>query len=100
MPIFSNEAFLVLEALTQNNNKEWFAKNKTRYEDLVLKPFAGLLEQLTVSLSGTAVAYKGDDGIGPRAGRPGFGTDIFDSLTRQWQLVPNPGGGSLLTAET
>lgn len=61
MPIFSNEAFRVLKTLTQNNNKEWFSENKTRYEDTVRKPFAALLEQLTTTLSGTSVPFRGDE---------------------------------------
>ena len=61
----------------------------------------GLADQITirVSESNNRMIEVGDDGIGLRSGRPGFGTDIFDSLAKQWKLVSNPGGGALLTAE-
>lgn len=61
MPIFSKDTFQVLKTLTQNNNKEWFAENKTRYEESVRRPFAALLEQLTESLSGTSVPFRGGE---------------------------------------
>lgn len=61
MPILSNETFEVLESLRLNNNKEWFAENKRNYEAQVRSPFAALLEQLSESLLGTAVPYKGGE---------------------------------------
>ena len=35
---FTPELFKFFEQLTKNNNREWFAKNKSRYEDVVLFP--------------------------------------------------------------
>lgn len=35
---FSSAAFEFLEELAENNNREWFAENKSRYEETVLLP--------------------------------------------------------------
>jgi uncharacterized protein (TIGR02453 family) len=35
---FTPEVFVFLKQLKRNNNREWFAKNKLRYEECVVKP--------------------------------------------------------------
>lgn len=35
---FCRESFLFLIDLEKNNNTEWFAKNKDRYDDFIVKP--------------------------------------------------------------
>lgn len=39
MPYFSNEFIKFFKELDQNNNREWFTKNKKRFEMHVKKPF-------------------------------------------------------------
>jgi len=38
MSYFTPEVFAFLRELTENNNREWFAENKTRYEQRVREP--------------------------------------------------------------
>lgn len=37
-----------------------------------------------------------DDGTGPRGGRPGIGSKLFDELSESWSVSTAPEGGSLL----
>ena len=43
--------FKFLDGLSKNNNKEWFEKNRSIYENEVKAPFRKLVEDLTVKLS-------------------------------------------------
>lgn len=40
---FTPETFVFLKQLKRNNNREWFAKNKARYEECVMKPALGFI---------------------------------------------------------
>src|SRR5262245_62094986 len=58
--LFGPGLFSFLEDLGANNNREWFAANKQRYEEQLLEPalafinvFAPRLERRTVALVGT-----------------------------------------------
>lgn len=43
---FSQDAVKFLRQLTRNNNREWFAKNKSRYEEVLLEPALALVEDM------------------------------------------------------
>lgn len=66
---FTPELFKFLRDLTKHNNREWFQKNKWRYEEFVRDPFLKLIE-----------AYQ-----------PGL-----HSISPQFIADPKPTGGSLL----
>ena len=51
MKYFTPELFKFLDGLAKNNNKEWFEKNRSTYENEVKKPFRKLVEDLTEKLS-------------------------------------------------
>ena len=50
----SSELFSFLDELNHNNNREWFAENKARYETLVRGPAVDLVRQLEKPLSRAA----------------------------------------------
>lgn len=63
---FTPEVFVFLKQLKRNNNREWFAKNKTRYEESVLQPalafisaFAPHLEKISPHLVADARLTRG-----------------------------------------
>jgi len=43
---FTQETFRFLRELAENNDREWFAANKSRYESLVLDPALGFIESM------------------------------------------------------
>ena len=52
--VFSPDVFTFLRQLKRNNNREWFAKNKTRYQTSIVRPalsfigdFAPQLEKIS-----------------------------------------------------
>ncbi|MDB5284025.1 MAG: hypothetical protein JWO06_3100 [Bacteroidota bacterium] len=47
MKYFSPAFFKFFDALSKNNNKEWFDSNRETYENEVKKPFRKLMEDLT-----------------------------------------------------
>ena len=44
--VFTDESLQFLADLDQNNNREWFQANKSRYESLILQPALDLISQL------------------------------------------------------
>jgi uncharacterized protein (TIGR02453 family) len=59
---FTETSFDWFAGLRADNSTEWFAAHRDTYEDYVREPFVGLLEELTVALSGTSMPLRG----GPR----------------------------------
>ncbi len=51
MQYINDKYFKFFDGLAKNNNKEWFEKNRTTYENEVKKPFRKLVEDLTIKLS-------------------------------------------------
>ena len=51
MKYFSPALFKFLDELSKHNSKEWFDKNRPRYEEDVKQPFKKLIEDLTAKLS-------------------------------------------------
>ncbi|WP_305857517.1 DUF2461 domain-containing protein [Balneatrix alpica] len=51
MNTLSPELFQFLRELRSNNNKEWFADNKTRYQEQVQQPLCQLMEALQAPLA-------------------------------------------------
>lgn len=66
---FTPELFSFLRQLSKHNNREWFQKNKWRYEEFVRDPFLKLIED-----------------FGPR----------LSSISPHFIADPKPSGGSLL----
>lgn len=46
-PIFSKEIFQFFRELGRHNKKVWMDANRERYQEVVVKPFRGLLEELS-----------------------------------------------------
>ena len=53
-PIITPELFKFLRELKKNNNREWFAENKSRYEKQVRDPAVELVRQLDKPLARAA----------------------------------------------
>lgn len=64
----------------------------------------GLASKITVQLiqgEGEILLVVTDDGIGPRSGAAGLGTELFDALSgKHWQLTHIDSGGSRLVLRT
>lgn len=56
---FTPRSFELLEALAQNNDKQWFAQHREEFKTHVREPFAAFLEDVTDRLSGTEIALLG-----------------------------------------
>lgn len=56
---FTPRSFELLEALAQNNDKQWFAQHRDEFQMHVREPFAAFLEDVTERLSGTDIALQG-----------------------------------------
>ncbi|MBU1094880.1 MAG: hypothetical protein CVV23_11390 [Ignavibacteriae bacterium HGW-Ignavibacteriae-2] len=50
MPYFKKDFFDFLKELSQNNNREWFAENKTRYELSVKIPFEEFIQDVILRI--------------------------------------------------
>jgi uncharacterized protein (TIGR02453 family) len=48
MPLFSKKTFTFLKELKSNNDRDWFAENKARYESDVLQPSLEFIEQMNL----------------------------------------------------
>lgn len=60
---FSKKTFAFLRDLAANNNREWFADNKARYEDVLRQPYLRLIGDLATPLAKISPHYRAD----PRA---------------------------------
>lgn len=54
------DLFVFLRELSENNNKEWFADNKTRFRDKLQMPMVGFIEQMAPWLEFNAPAFVAD----------------------------------------
>lgn len=52
--MFSKKTIEFLQQLAKNNNRDWFAENKERYEDLVRTPALEFIESMAPALSRTS----------------------------------------------
>lgn len=60
----------------------------------------GLAKHISIQFSSeqeNLVLRVSDDGTGPRGGRPGVGSKLFDELSQDWSITPGDSGGSVLT---
>ena len=57
--MFTPDAFAFFTDLAANNDRTWFAANKTRFETQVKAPFADLLARVSLRLEGTSVPFSG-----------------------------------------
>ena len=60
---FSKATFRFLRDLAANNNRTWFAANKSRYEDTLREPFLRLIADMQAPLAKISTHYRAD----PRA---------------------------------
>ncbi|MBK8657755.1 MAG: TIGR02453 family protein [Bacteroidetes bacterium] len=51
MKYFNKEFFTFFDGLKKNNNKEWFDKNRSIYEQEVKLPFRQLVEDITAKMT-------------------------------------------------
>lgn len=58
-PVFTPQAFELLEALAAHNTKEWYMEHKEAFQAQVRAPFAVLLEAITASLAASPLPLKG-----------------------------------------
>ena len=56
----------------------------------------GRADRVTISLEFHQLTVA-DNGIGPTKGKPGIGSQLLDSASREWKLTPGVDGGSVLT---
>ena len=57
---FTADSLRFLRALAKNNNREWFAANKARYEATVRDPFLHLIGDLAEPLAKISTHYRAD----------------------------------------
>lgn len=57
---FSKATFQFLRDLAANNDREWFAANKTPYENVLRKPFLALIADLAGPLAKVSAHYRAD----------------------------------------
>lgn len=57
---FSAKAFALLREFARNNNREWFAANKERYEALLRDPFLALIGDLAAPLAKISPHFRAD----------------------------------------
>jgi len=60
MSHFSAETFIFLEELAENNNRDWFAANKSRYEDLVRTPALAFIKAVGEQLADISPHFRAD----------------------------------------
>ncbi len=60
MSCFSQTTFTFLEELTENNNREWFADNKQRYEDEIRTPALAFIETVGERLPDISPHFRAD----------------------------------------
>jgi uncharacterized protein (TIGR02453 family) len=59
-PIFSPELFLFLRQLKRNNNREWFAMNKARYQQVVVDPALAFIHTFASPLAEISQHFVAD----------------------------------------
>ncbi len=57
---FSPELFKFLKNLARNNDREWFAANKDRYESAVRDPFLQFIADFAAPLGGISPCFRAD----------------------------------------
>jgi len=57
---FPEELFFFLEALRENNNREWFNANKDSYRQYVVEPVSGFIEAMAPRLTRITDSYIAD----------------------------------------
>ena len=57
---FTPEIFAFLKQLKRNNDREWFAKNKPRYEESVQKPALAFITEFASHLHGISTHFVAD----------------------------------------
>lgn len=66
-------------------------------EEAVTNAFKhGLATEVSVTLREKGELIISDNGLGPKGGRPGLGSKVLNSLSRDWALQPGLSGGSVL----
>ena len=57
---FTAATFRFQRDLAKNNNRAWFAANRTRYEDVLRDPFLRLIEDMQAPLAKISAHYRAD----------------------------------------
>ena len=59
-PYFSKKSFALQREFARNNNREWFAANKARFEETLRDPFLRLIGDLAVPLAKISPHFRAD----------------------------------------
>ncbi len=59
-PYFSTKSFALMREFARNNNREWFAANKTRFEAVLRDPFLRLIGDLAAPLAKISPHFRAD----------------------------------------
>ena len=59
-PFFSPELFVFLQQLKRHNKREWFQKNKTRYQQLAVEPAMRFISEFAPHLAKLSVHFLAD----------------------------------------
>jgi len=57
---FTPETFAFLKQLKRNNDREWFAKNKSRYEEYIVRPALAFISEFATHLDGISPHFVAD----------------------------------------
>ena len=57
---FSDEFYKFFDDLKANNNREWFAKNKSRYQDIVQETLSAFISDIAPCLNEISPHYRAD----------------------------------------
>jgi signal transduction histidine kinase len=100
------QGFVEIESLVDSSANDLSVRDRVFILQVIEEAIAnsvrhGLSKNIRVALAinaGRPTVEVSDDGIGPRDGRPGLGSNFFDSVSKgSWSLEPLPAGGSKLT---
>src|SRR5919202_3537 len=84
--IFGEELFEFLADLQANNNREWFAANRRRYEEHLLEPALDFIEAFAPRLEEISPHFRAE--LGKDAHAPAFylhiGTDEVGAAAGMW----------------
>jgi uncharacterized protein (TIGR02453 family) len=94
----SAETFRFFRDLSRNNHKEWMDENRERYQSAVVRPFRGLLEELTPAAQKLYPGFdlRGRTGVNlSRINRDiRFAKDKSPYRPQMYLMLPSRGGGN------
>lgn len=104
--VFSQWAgFVAIEANLPANTSKMSARTRVLVVQVIEEAIANAVRHGLARNIGVVLKFENnwkleitDDGIGPRSGKPGLGTEFFKRVSAgTWKLEQNPNGGSTLS---